>query len=124
VKSDPDFSELLTRTELIAHPEMQFFWRMKERACLEGVIDLALIDRTAGKWMILDWKTNRVAPNEVNDLRERYRPQLAAYWKAVGEMTSLPVDAALYSTATGVLLRYETDELIREWERLRDSPDA
>ena len=124
LKNDPDFSELLTRTELIAHPEMQFFWRMNKRACLEGVIDLALIDRTAGKCLILDWKTNRVTPNELNDLRERYRPQLAAYWKAVGEMTSLPVDAALYSTATGVLLRYETDELTREWERLRALPDA
>jgi ATP-dependent exoDNAse (exonuclease V) beta subunit len=122
VKNDPDFSELLTRTGLLVHSEMPFFWRMNERACLEGVIDLALIDRTSGKWMILDWKTNRIAPNELNHLRERYRPQLAAYWKAVGEMTSLTVDAALYSTATGVLVRYETDELSREWEGLRDLP--
>ena len=122
LKNNPDFSELLTRAEVVAHSEMQFFWRMNELTCLEGVIDLALIDRTAGKWLILDWKTNRVVPDELNDLRERYGPQLAAYWKAVGEMTSLPVEAALYSTATGALLRYETDELSRQWERLRTLP--
>lgn len=122
LKNNPDFSELLTRAELVAHSEMQFFWRMNDLTCLEGVIDLALIDRTAGKWLILDWKTNRVVPDELNDLREKYRRQLAAYWKAVGEMTSLPVEAALYSTATGALLRYETDELSREWERLRTLP--
>jgi ATP-dependent exoDNAse (exonuclease V) beta subunit len=122
LKNNPDFSELLTRAEVVAHSEMQFFWRMNELTCLEGVIDLALIDRTTGKWLILDWKTNRVVPDELNDLREQYGPQLAAYWKAVGEMTSLPVEAALYSTATGALLRYETDELSREWERLRTLP--
>jgi ATP-dependent helicase/nuclease subunit A len=122
LKNNPDFSELLTRAEVVAHSEMQFFWRMNELTCLEGVIDLALIDRTAGKWLILDWKTNRVVPDELNDLREQYGPQLAAYWKAVGEMTSLPVEAALYSTATGALLRYETDELSRQWERLRTLP--
>jgi ATP-dependent helicase/nuclease subunit A len=119
LKSDPDFSELLARTELIAHPEMPFFWRVSEHTCLEGVIDLALIDRTAGKCLILDWKTNRVAPDEVNDLLKQYRPQLASYWKAVSEMTNLLVEAALYSTATGALVRYETEELSREWERCK-----
>ena len=62
-------------------------------------------------------KTNRVQPNEVDILREQYRPQLAAYWKAVSEMTHLPVEAAIYSTPTGALLRYSEDELETEWER-------
>ena len=117
-QNDPDFSGLLARAELVAHPEMQFFWRMSERTCLEGVIDLALIDPTAGKGLILDWKTNRVEANELGDLRNLYRPQLASYWKAVSEMTNLSVEAALYSTATGALVRFEPDELLREWERL------
>jgi ATP-dependent exoDNAse (exonuclease V) beta subunit len=120
LKSDRGFSELLTRTELVAHPEMQFFWRMNERTCLEGVIDLALFDQRTDKWLILDWKTNRIAFDELESLRKQYRPQLAAYWKAVSEMTQRPVEAAIYSTPTGALLRYSTDELGGEWERLRD----
>ncbi len=120
LQNDRDFSELLSRAELAAHSEMQFLWRMSERTCLEGVIDLALIDRTADKALILDWKTNRVGPNELDELRKLYRPQLASYWKAVSEMANLPVEAALYSTATGVIVRFEPDELFREWKRLRD----
>ena len=37
-------------------------------------------------------------------------------------MTSLPVEAAIYSTATGALLRFEPDELAQEWKRLRKLP--
>ena len=121
LKNDPNFSELLTRTELIAHPEMPFVWRASERASLEGVIDLALIDRTAGKWLILDWKTNRIKPDDLDNLRLQYRPQLAAYWRAVTQLTGASVEAAIYSTSTGQLAFYEPDELVQEWKQLGDS---
>jgi len=34
-------------------------------------------------------------------MRAQYRPQLAAYWRAIAQMTSVPVEARIYSSATG-----------------------
>ena len=84
------------------------------------MIDLALFERCTEKWLIIDWKTNRITPNESETLREQYRPQLAAYWKAVSETTQRPVEAAIYSTPTGALLRYSADELATAWEKFLD----
>jgi len=95
--------------------------------CIEGVIDLAFFQRSnasaapTDKCLILDWKTDRVPPDNTETLHARYRPQLAAYWKAVSEITKLDVEAAIYSTAAGALVRYKTDDLAREWARLENS---
>jgi hypothetical protein len=51
-----------------------------------------------------------------------YRPQIAAYWKAVTELTKQPVSAGIYSTASGELIVYSENELTAEWERLRNFP--
>jgi ATP-dependent exoDNAse (exonuclease V) beta subunit len=120
LKNDPDFSEILTRAELVAHHEMPFFWRVDERRCLEGIVDLALFEPQERKWFIVDWKTNRITPDKIDILRAQCRPQIAAYWKAVAEMTGVPVDAAIYSTSTGRSVIYNRDELAAEWERLRN----
>jgi ATP-dependent helicase/nuclease subunit A len=108
----------------IVHAEMPFLWKVDSERCIEGVIDLALFQRSnasaarTGKCLILDWKTDRVPPDNTETLHARYRPQLAAYWKAVSEIANLDVEAAIYSTAAGALVRYETDELAAEWARL------
>ena len=92
------------------------------------MIDLVFFQRSnssagrIGKCLILDWKTDRVPPDNTETLHARYRPQLAAYWKAVSDITKLEVEAAIYSTAAGALVRYETDELAREWSRLEKLP--
>jgi ATP-dependent exoDNAse (exonuclease V) beta subunit len=122
LKNDLDFSELLTRTKLLTHPEMPFFWRIDDSRCLEGIIDLALFDPSATRWMILDWKTNRITPNKLENLRLQYRPQIAAYWKAVEQMSGMPVEAGIYSTANGQFVVYDERELATEWERLRTLP--
>jgi hypothetical protein len=78
----------------------------------------------------LDWKTNRIAPDKacpersrwIDNLRALYRPQIAAYWKAVTEMTGLSVAAGIYSTSTGQF-EYDPDELAAEWERLTNLPN-
>ncbi|PYK53250.1 MAG: hypothetical protein DME48_12540 [Verrucomicrobia bacterium] len=101
---------------------MPFFWRMDERRCLEGIIDLALLDPVKKSWFVLDWKTNQIERAAIGKLRAFCRPQIAAYWKAVAEMTKQSVSAAIYSTATGEFVVYERDELAREWERLRRLP--
>jgi hypothetical protein len=73
---------------------------------------------------LLDWKTNDVSSSDAEIFRTRYRPQLAAYWKAVGEITRLEVEAGLFSTALGRLLLYSAEELQTEWHRLEQLPPA
>jgi ATP-dependent exoDNAse (exonuclease V) beta subunit len=109
----------LRKAKLI-RPEMPFFWRVKPNVCLEGIIDLALFEDDESKWFILDWKTNRIDRNQTDKLRISYRPQIAAYWRAIAEMTGQPVGAAIYSSSTGQLLVYDENELTAEWNRLRD----
>jgi len=72
------------------------------------------------EWFILDWKTNRIEPNEIDKLRADYRPQIAAYWKAVTEMTKQQVGGGIFSTATGQLIIFDQTELAKEWQRLRN----
>lgn len=121
-----DFRKLVGG-DSIAHAEMPFLWRLDGPSrtsgrCLEGVIDLALFNSASNKCLILDWKTDRVPPDSKETLHARYLPQLAAYWRAVSEMTKMEVAAAIYSTAAGALVRYENDELAREWKRLEKLP--
>jgi ATP-dependent exoDNAse (exonuclease V) beta subunit len=100
--------------------EMPFFWRMYEQKCLEGLIDLALFRPDEKKWFVLDWKTNRVERDALENLRVEYRPQIAAYWKAVTEMTKQQVGGGIFSTATGQLIIFDQTELAKEWQRLRN----
>jgi ATP-dependent exoDNAse (exonuclease V) beta subunit len=119
--SEPEnFRRYFDEEKSIVHAEMPFFWRVDDNRCVEGVIDLALFRNE--KCLIVDWKTDRVPPDNTETLHARYRPQLAAYWKAVSEIAKLEVEAAIYSTAAGALVRYKTEELSREWSRLEKLP--
>jgi ATP-dependent exoDNAse (exonuclease V) beta subunit len=107
--------------------EMPFFWTINgpsqnDGKCLEGIIDLVLFNQKTNEVFILDWKTNRIAADKIDILKEIYRPQMAAYYQAISSLTKALVNAAIYSTATGAFLVYEPDELAREWERLRGLP--
>jgi ATP-dependent exoDNAse (exonuclease V) beta subunit len=95
---------------------------MDEATCLEGIVDLAFFDLRSQRALILDWKTNRIAPEKIDNLRAQYRAQIAAYWKAISQMTGMAVDAGIYSTSTGQFVVYDHDELDCEWERLRSLP--
>jgi ATP-dependent helicase/nuclease subunit A len=115
-----DFATNWTNDRAIVRTEMPFCWKMSEDKCLEGIIDLALFDPAIGRWLILDWKTNRV--EKVETLRAQYRPQLAAYHEVIRQMTGHEVEAAIYSTDQGQFLRYERSELETEWNRLKQLP--
>jgi ATP-dependent exoDNAse (exonuclease V) beta subunit len=108
--------------ETIARSEMPFLWAANEHRSVEGVIDLALIEPDQRKLLVLDWKTNDVKPEQLDKLRAHYLPQLAAYWKAIGEITKFEISAAIYSTAAGTLVRYDPGELENEWSRLKKLP--
>lgn len=106
----------LTASDAIVKAEMPFLWAMNEGECLEGIIDLAIFDPARGECLLLDWKTNRIDAAEADDLRKKYQPQLAAYWRAIGATTGLKVRAALYSTTLGKWLRYDEQSLAETWE--------
>ena len=106
----------------IVHAEMPFFWKLDDNRCIEGVIDLAFFQRSNGKGLILDWKTDRVTLNEIDMLRAKYLSQLAAYWAAIRGMTGMQLEAAIYSIPAAAVLRYKEKELAREWARLRTLP--
>ena len=122
--SDVTIVSFLASNETSFHAEFPFSWRMNDRTVLEGLIDAIMINRKSGKCLLLDWKTNDVSPGDVEILRQAYRPQLAAYWKAVMEITGLNVQAGLFSTALGRLLLYSAEELQMEWRRLEQLPPA
>ncbi len=116
--SDATIARFLASDETLFHAEFPFSWRRNSRSVLEGLIDSIMINRKAGRCLLLDWKTNDVSPSDVEIFRETYRPQLAAYWKAVTEIAGLEVEAGLFSTALGHLLLYSAEELQMEWRRL------
>ena len=122
--SDATIARFLARDETLFHAEFPFSWRRNDRSVLEGLIDSIMINRKAGRCLLLDWKTNDVSPSDVEIFRETYRPQVAAYWKAVTEITGLEVEAGLFSTALGHLLLYSSQELQMEWRRLEQFPPA
>ena len=122
ISGTEDFRRRFASRQFEARSEVPFLLKLKPLLALEGIIDLALIDAQAKRALIIDWKTNRIGRGEVAALRERYRPQIAAYWKAMMEITGFAVEAALYSTSTGSTLFYEKDDLEREWRRLEQMP--
>jgi ATP-dependent exoDNAse (exonuclease V) beta subunit len=109
-------------TDAKTHTEFPFSWSINQNSALEGVIDFLSIEEEQSRALLIDWKTNHVSLGETEVLRVRYRPQLAAYWKAVGAITRLEVSAGLFSTALGRLLLYEPAELAAEWKRLEQLP--
>lgn len=116
--SNPTFTAFTTGESRYDHAEFPFSWSIDATAAIEGIIDLLLVDEPSRRCLVLDWKTNRIAAGEEQGLLDHYRPQLSAYWKAVGEITGFSVDAGLYSTSIGKLLIYPADELATEWARL------
>jgi ATP-dependent helicase/nuclease subunit A len=70
---------------------------------LRGVIDLAFLEPDG--WVIVDWKSNPISPEEVEATAERYAPQVALYkreWEAItGEKVK---ETGLFFTAPRVYL--------------------
>ena len=120
--SDATVARFLASDETSFHAEFPFSWRRNNRSVIEGLVDSVMINRKFSRCLLLDWKTNCVSPGDAEVFRARYRPQLAAYWKAVGEITRLEVEAGLFSSALGSLLLYSAEELQSEWRRLEQLP--
>ncbi|HKP03602.1 MAG TPA: UvrD-helicase domain-containing protein [Chthoniobacterales bacterium] len=115
---DSILKQFLSKPGATVHTEFPFAWSVDQKSCVEGLIDLLIADTQENRCFLLDWKTNQIESGEENLLRQRYLPQLAAYWKAVREITKWDVEAGIFATATGQFLAYDPDELATEWKRL------
>lgn len=122
LQSDATLKRFLTGDGAQAHAEFPFMWSVDNHACIEGIIDLLVIDNSRGNCLLIDWKTNQIKKGAENELRKRYQPQVAAYWKSISEITKLEVCAGIFATATGELVAYESSALEGEWARLRSLP--
>ena len=72
----------------------------EENVLLQGVIDCLI--ETGDGFVILDFKTDRIKKGGAVERAEQYRPQLAAYARAVHEIYGRPVRACvLYFFHTG-----------------------
>lgn len=101
-----DFVRSIAGGDKVFHAEVPFVWRDGANSCMEGVMDLVAWDRANQRWIVVDWKTNRVSEGELGKLADRYRPQLKAYVDALRALAprrekELSVEAYVYSTALG-----------------------
>ncbi len=73
------------------HPEIPSGGVGGDVIVVQGVIDLLVEVEDASGFLLLDYKTDRVAPAEAELAAERYRGQMALYARAVGDIFGRPV---------------------------------
>jgi ATP-dependent exoDNAse (exonuclease V) beta subunit len=87
-------SPIMTRARVAAtcFAEVPFtlhYQNHKQDGLLEGVIDLAFIEN--GAWVVVDFKTDLLAPAELSERVKAYRLQLNLYALALERLTDSPV---------------------------------
>jgi ATP-dependent exoDNAse (exonuclease V) beta subunit len=108
LRESSDFRELLREGRKF-QVEIPFSYPETANRWIEGVIDLVVIRRKGGLW-IVDWKTNQHATSENDEafadrLRRQYVPQLEAYRQVIEKGLKRSVTRlALYSTVLGRLV--------------------
>lgn len=81
--------------------DAQRFFSVDEKIFIQGIIDLLFKD-AAGRWVLLDYKTDRDAP----DIAERYRLQVELYSAAVESLLKIRVaEKYLYLLNGGRLIK-------------------
>src|SRR5436309_2124403 len=67
--NDASIARFLASDETLFHAEFPFSWRRNDRSVLEGLIDSIMINRKAGRCLLLDWKTNDVSSSDAEIFR-------------------------------------------------------
>lgn len=81
--------------------EVPFLWNRGEEVW-EGIVDV-MVQEISGDWWILDWKTDRPTGSDpVQELKERYAPQVRLYAEAWKKVTGKSIPATLYATSLGL----------------------
>ncbi len=100
--------EILGAESAIVHTEAPLLCALGEDRCREGLIDLFAV-RDDAPWLVIDWKTDRIDPGNLELLGERYGRQIEAYRESVRAITGFEgeIEAWLYSTVCGEMLKVE-----------------
>ena len=100
------------------YTELPFLFRTKAFV-VHGVIDI-LLQRGDGEWVIIDYKTDRVAEGEFTKHAKRYRMQLALYAAAAQEQLRLarPPLAYVHFIRGNQMIALASDDLQRELDEL------
>ena len=79
---------------------MYFDDAAEDKILLQGVVDLAILEDDG--ITVVDFKTDRVASDTLNNVAQGYFPQVRAYSSALAEIYEMPVkNAFLYFFRTG-----------------------
>ena len=100
-----DLLKHLSLPHLTLHREVPFSWKKDSSTIIEGIIDLAIFDINEQRWQVIDWKTDRTAPDQINGIMENYLPQIASYAAALEALTGRTATGGIYSTATGIWIK-------------------
>ena len=93
-----------------AERELSWLRRTPDGRIQEGVLDRLVVSTQAGvprQALLIDWKTDRIAPGDEIMHAESYRPQLEAYREAASQLTDLApsqVVAVLVYVRNGVIV--------------------
>ncbi|MBX5437064.1 MAG: UvrD-helicase domain-containing protein [Alicyclobacillaceae bacterium] len=93
---------------------------------VQGVIDL-LAEEADGRWLIVDYKTDRVDPSEVRAKAEEYRAQVEVYRRAVQSVAEgRVVDAFIWFVHPRVLVPSDPLDLGQLWRdgQARAAPEG
>ncbi|NQU75403.1 MAG: UvrD-helicase domain-containing protein [Planctomycetes bacterium] len=85
---------------------------------IQGVIDL-LVQTDAGRWCIIDYKSDRIRPADVTDHAQRYHLQMLIYAAAAGRLlkkdaapSAEGIAATLYFLRPGLSYTFEAEALL------------
>ncbi len=80
---------------------------------LQGIIDCAFLEDE--RWVLLDYKTNKLPPGGLEALRHLYQVQMDAYRNALEQLTGIPVkQCALCLLMLNVQLEIDPGELYKQ----------
>jgi ATP-dependent helicase/nuclease subunit A len=75
-----------------------------EAVIVQGVIDMCFIED--GKWVVVDYKTDRVDAGTAAEAAQKYAVQLSLYGRALADITELPVaEKWIYYLSAGTAVR-------------------
>ena len=97
-----DLAQQLVCEEVVVRTEVPLFFKADDETAYDGSIDLLAYDQSASRWLVVDWKTDRLGNDGVDGLIECYGRQLLAYRDGI--KTCYPDDeivVMLYSTRSG-----------------------
>ena len=93
-----DLAQVLHDPETEVHFELPFAWDW-DGVPVHGTIDLAY--RDGAEWRIVDFKTDRVAGRNLDDLAAPYLPQLGLYGRALERAVGMRPVVALHFLRSG-----------------------